>query len=293
MGRHSLMLRYSMEGSVGRIMSGAINFNTADDHEFWNNYPLPASYIPALQSSEYRRTWERIATELYRDIQGGRPTQVVHLGRDLSVFVADTRVKRGRPDGSGRFMTTQDMSRLRYWMSSLKGPGILVLGQSVFQAERGILGNVTDWGLQDYRQYEDLASALWNATHDIVVLTGDVHYGRVASCRLGSGKKLVEVVSSPMSCLPQSEATWDEDDGPETFPHQKIGNINKPAAISYHKVVSRTPNHHNRTAENFFTVSFEKRSSGSVKMSVRAWLPRRPTRSALPHQDFEWSTNLS
>ena len=63
-------------------------------------------------------------------------------------------------------------------------------------------GSKTDKNLPDWAQYDTLITALQNGNHDIVVLAGDVHYGRVSQVKIGnSGNKLVEIITSPMSNL--------------------------------------------------------------------------------------------
>ena len=86
---------------------------------------------------------------------------------------------------------------------------MLVTGQPIFAAERGFVGRFTDYGLPDYRQFGDLARILLSTGHDIVVLTGDVHYGRVAISDLPAGSRLIEVIASPFALVsPLAAGKW-------------------------------------------------------------------------------------
>lgn len=82
---------------------------------------------------------------------------------------------------------------------------------------------LTDRNLPAYTQYALLAMALAGARHDILVLAGDPHFGRVAKVRLnrrdGSDPtSIYEVVSSPMALLPGAANTHDAGDLPAKWP---------------------------------------------------------------------------
>ena len=104
------------------------------------------------------------------------------------------------------------------WIQNLPGPGVLVIGQPLFSEKAGrLFGTFGDWNLPDYSQYGQLARLLAQSPHSIVILTGDVHYGRIAWCTLISGGELIEVISSPMSLVDKkAEGSWEE--APNLFP---------------------------------------------------------------------------
>src|SRR4029450_5170412 len=83
----------------------------------------------------------------------------------------------------------------------LTGPGCLVLGQVLFTAPAGTISKHMDLGLPDFRQYIELLDALRQAPHAVVVLTGDVHFGRVAVCQFLNGQEIVEVIASPLALV--------------------------------------------------------------------------------------------
>ncbi len=126
------------------------------------------------------------------------PGQTVAIG-GLSIFVGDVRM--ARTEDRLRVMEPAQYDALRTWVHGLAGPGILVLGQPIFATEAGLKGYVADWSLPDFRQYRDLVGLLVSTPHDIIVLTGDVHFGRAASCQLPSGRRLIELIASPISLV--------------------------------------------------------------------------------------------
>ncbi|MDA7916352.1 hypothetical protein N9B94_03870 [Verrucomicrobia bacterium] len=80
----------------------------------------------------------------------------------------------------------------------MASPGILVIPQPLIVEK-----NKTERNLLSFpKQYGRLIEALGHTGHDMVVLSGDVHFGRIATCSLGAkGGILTEIVSSPMSNL--------------------------------------------------------------------------------------------
>src|SRR5205809_7973197 len=101
-------------------------------------------------------------------------------------------------------MLDSDLDRLDQWIRNLEGPGIFSLGQPIFAAQAGFFGRFADWNLPDFEQYADLVRVLASSRHSLVLLTGDVHYGRIASCLLPSGLELIEIISSPTALVDKS-----------------------------------------------------------------------------------------
>jgi hypothetical protein len=77
----------------------------------------------------------------------------------------------------------------------------MVVGQPILASKTGVKGHLVDWGLPDYTQYGDLIRLIAGTRHTIVILTGDVHFGRIATCTLASGAQIIEVISSPMALV--------------------------------------------------------------------------------------------
>ncbi len=185
------------EGYAEVLRHGATYFS-ADDHELWNNAPNKTPTVLKTWFGPWRREWSAVATELYDDFQSSARVMGFDIDQ-LSFLMADLRLDRTAD--RTRFHTAADHERVIDWISRLQGPGVLVLGQPVLADEAGWKGNITDWGLPDYRQYGSLVRAIQAAAHDIVVLTGDVHFGRIAGAVLPSGVNLYEIIASPFALV--------------------------------------------------------------------------------------------
>ena len=210
-------------GSLGGILSRASNYFTSDDHEFWNNAPNRATYVVNSFTADGRKTWLELATDFYRVFQTPKDKDVLELRvGNVALLMADTRIHRDADEK--RFMRDPDLTRVCDWLGALAGPGFLVLGQPVFEERAGIGGHFFDWGLPDYEQYARLVRALATVTHSVVVLTGDVHFGRIARCSLGTGGELIEIISSPLALVdPTVRGKWKP--APSPFPNQAIPGV--------------------------------------------------------------------
>ena len=252
-----------------QVLRHGATFFSSDDHELWNNAP---SRSPAVINSWFagpREEFRSLATALYDHFQGPRRSARLDIGR-LSVLVEDTRMDRASDRST--LMPEQRMRELRRWLEGLAGPGILVLGQPVLSARAGWRGHFLDWALPDFRQYDELVRALQGSRHDIVVLTGDVHYGRVAGCRLPSGAQLVEVIASPFA-LVDARLGHDWHGPPGRFPDCAIPGTSASTVW--------VDERYREARDHFATVGFSD-AGNTVRMDVQAWpigspsLPPRP-----------------
>ena len=101
-------------------------------------------------------------------------------------------------------------------------------------------GDVEAVTLPTYAQYADLARAVAASAHAIVVLTGDVHYRRVARCSLASGAELVEVIASPLALIDSLSATsWRS--APDVWPAVEIPGLTRVAVQT--EALALTDNH--------------------------------------------------
>jgi hypothetical protein len=197
--------RPNEDSGLHRLLADGANYFCSDDHEFWNNAPGfgGVGFVNTLSAGQ-RGWWFEEARKLFRVFQSRSSLQGFDVGR-VSVKIADTRIDR---DTAGiRFMLHENLEAVKDWISSLDGPGVLGLGQPLLGADapKTLMGRIVsrfDKDLADYGQYAELKEAIRDCEHSLVVLTGDVHFGRVASTLPGPDcvTKLVEVVSSPM-CL--------------------------------------------------------------------------------------------
>lgn len=229
------------------------HLHITDDHEYWNDYPFPPVPIgwPALQDDSYRRLMSRLTERAADVIQlhnfggGAVPVGEIRLTESVSLFAADTR----RTRTESRFLESTSFDLLIEWLDGLNGPGILILGQPIVDKKQGyfdtldtlgikffiiltlifsptisvpievflrdILTFVSDRNLAFFReQYITLLNALQNASHDVLILTGDIHIGRISRIWMltpgGGPRQVYEVVSSPLRIVPHGEAIWNE-----------------------------------------------------------------------------------
>ena len=238
------------------LRTGA-NYFCADDHEFWNNAPFPCTFAVNTWTEPGRKAWRSMALALYRAFQADIPGRI-DVG-SFSIRVLDTRVNRA-PERS-TFVTAQEMQSLADWVSALTGPGMLVVGQPIFATRAGIKGHVADWNLPDFAQYAELCRVLLSSKQSLLVVTGDVHYGRVATVQLPSGGELVELISSPMALVDRSAGgSWHA--APDRFPAEPIPGI-KSLPVTTDVTWKRFSNH-------FVTIELND-LAGGLSVRVRAW----------------------
>jgi hypothetical protein len=239
------------------LRQGATYF-TSDDHELWNNAPNKTPVVVKTWFGPWRQEWYDVASELYDRFQARSRIQGFAVGR-LSFLVADLRLDR-TADRS-RLQRDADHQRVIDWIDGLPGPGVLVLGQPILAAEAGLKGHVADWGLPDYRQYGPLVAAIQRSRHDVVVLTGDVHFGRIAGAPLPSGFQLYEVIASPFALVsPLLPQEWGAPPG--RFPERQLpGTIGSPVWFRDDFRVA---------VDHFATVAFQD-AGGRLLMRVTAW----------------------
>lgn len=273
-----------------RLLADGANYFCSDDHEFWNNAPNfgGVGLLNNLTRGQ-RKWWFEEAIHLFRAFQSPSPLLQFEVP-PLSVCVADTRINR---DTEGmRFMRDEDLTRVGRWIEGLQGPGVLVVGQPVLTEGGGFAKSVLKKGLKttilsyfdrdlpDYAQYEDLVGYIKSSDHSVVVLTGDVHFGRVARGELkaGSDTLFVEVISSPM------HAVLDNKDEPLFGRYKKAPTDRFP--ITEEREVMRRRNH-------FVTVRLFLGENGRVNMEVRAWPIPRPGVEATPGCEVVFETVLA
>ncbi len=244
-------------GGFHRLLKNNANYFSSDDHEFWNNAPDRGFNVPLLAVSDsQRKRWFKIARELYQIFQTDPPTHprppLTFDVAPLSFCIAETRFFRER--ARGNLMPPADLQAIGTWLRNLNGPGCLVLGQPLFSKQAGLMGNFKDWGLPDFtEQYTQLIQHLRAAKHSVVILTGDVHFGRIsiATLRPELGTKLIEVISSPMQLVPKGGGDYEE--APHVF-----------GSITSEPEFSLKHNH-------FLTLEFLAPSAQRAEMAVKFW----------------------
>ena len=287
--------------ALGSILARGGTWMLPDDHEYWNDYPFVDSLLPsllALKLPHVREAWARAARDGVRNVQRAPRVESFAVGDDLTVCLADLRSRRSEQG----FLPPPEFRRLLRWARRRSCPGVLVVAQPLIVAESAAERNLRSFP----EQYARLLAALAAAPHDVVVLSGDVHFGRICQVPLGpGGARLIEVVSSPLSNLTglNGLATAVARPRPEKFPPPdaaaQLGW--QPRPVDYFRdgrsrprfFVSRARGRpwsaypRSRTREHFMTAGFRRLPGGGVELRVEAWLARRRAgRENLPRRDF-------
>lgn len=286
---------------LGSILSRGGTWMLPDDHEYWNDYPFHDSLIPtllALKLPYVRSNWTRASKDAVNNIQRSPLIDTFEIGNDISFCLADVRSRRSK----NQFLPKKEFQQLIDWATNLQTPGVLVMPQPL------IVGpNPTERNLLSFKSnYEKLIEALASSGHDIVVLSGDVHYGRIASVSLGAaGGRLIEIISSPLSNLTglNGIATSTAKAKPKLFPDasmsvpnlpQQTVNYDKDYFVSTRKGRTLSAYPKDRTTEHFMTIAFSKTNNGGVKLQADAWRVRqRAKQSNLPVKDFDKSFKVT
>ena len=287
--------------ALGSILARGGTWMLPDDHEYWNDYPFVDSLLPtllALKLPSVREAWTRAARDGVRNVQRAPRVESFSVGDDLTVCLADLRSFRSERG----FLPPEEFRALLRWARRRSCPGVLAVAQPLVVTESAAERNLRSFP----EQYAELLAALAAAPHDVVVLSGDVHFGRICRVPLGpAGPRLTEVVSSPLSNLTglNGLATAVARPRPEKFPPPAAAAALgwEPRPVDYFRdgrgrprfFVSRARGRpwsaypRSRTREHFMTAGFRRRPGGGVEMQVEAWLARRRAgRERLPRRDF-------
>jgi hypothetical protein len=298
--RELILRRYSQNWlSLGSMLKRGGTWFLVDDHEIWDDYPFTSTLpfvAPILTNDDMRHTWELACKNAASSIQGAagvfRHTSV----GNLSIGVLDTRFERTE----GRFVAPDQLAALTDWLAKATGPTVLAMQQLMFrkQLDHGPLGIGAGHQLSSFEgQYAALANAIIHAPHDVVLLTGDVHFGRVAQVEVERegqrNHKIIEIVSSPFSNFVEFDNKVSRaapDKHPDFFPPGD----NPPVKfkVNYQEAISTRAEGASR--EHFVTAHFSTDPDGSVLMNVRAWRIRtNADTSGLPVIDYEWQASLA
>jgi hypothetical protein len=283
--------------SLGSILSRGGTWMLPDDHEYWNDYPYTDSAVPtlaALKIAAIRNAWKEAATNGVKNVQRSAVVETIDFGGDLSICLADLRSYRGVHAGEKVMMHPDSFPKLLAWAKRLQTPGVLVIAQPL------VVGKESERNLLSFPgQYRQLIEALGQSGHDVVILTGDVHYGRIAVCPLGpKGGRLIEIIASPLSnlTLVNSISTSGPMLEPKRFPDRSVaiaGWAQEPVTYDPAFTVPSLPGNlfspyvQTRTKEHFMTVSFARTAGDRVQLSAQSWLVReREPNTNLPKKGF-------
>lgn len=183
-----------------------------DDHEFWNNFPFSQAQLPNTWNEKNRKLWATAARALYEDYQGGLdPAGILRIDIDpLKMLFVDMRC--GRDESMQRLLRNDNaLTAIRQWADDLiaakadhqSAVGIFSSGQALFvDPPTAFQGRTVDTEMSNYEQMNQVNDALErlaDAGIPVLYLTGDVHWGRVATGRdLQNDRTLLyEIISSP------------------------------------------------------------------------------------------------
>ncbi|MGH7388037.1 MAG: hypothetical protein ACREM3_01075 [Candidatus Rokuibacteriota bacterium] len=186
-----------------------------DDHEYWNNYPHVSPFIQNSWTPAGQGNWRRAAQALYRGFQLGGDGELgdpLELDVEpLSLFLVDSRSERDAD--LTRLLSARASERLLAWSVRVATDarlvaGVMVTGQSLLETPvGGVKGSIADFALADYEQpYRQLlqaVTAIVEGGKQVLLLTGDVHWGRVSSVRDRQRDRIAmhEIISSPSSLV--------------------------------------------------------------------------------------------
>lgn len=279
-------------GGYGRVLAAAPYVAAPDDHEYWNNFPHRSPIIQNSWSAGGRERWRKAADHLYEAFQLGHPAK---LGEPvtvdvppLSFLVLDNRSHRR--DDRSRSLAPGTIERVRAWVDRViaaRGFGVVVTGQSLLDEKVGELqGEIADRMLANYGDYPALVrelARLAEAGRPVLLLTGDVHWGRVLRLVDPHGRtRFYEVICSPSSLVASvgadqvktlgasirrlfggEETTWprhgDPADPPEHFAPQVLGRR--------YRTEPREPLHRQR-GDQVALLSFRRHGRGGLEMKV-------------------------
>jgi len=282
--------------SYTEILKAAPSVSVPDDHEYWNNFPHHVAFINNTYSDESQARWKLAARTIFEGFQLPYPAATgdpVIIDVDpLSFFLADTR--SDKDPNRARTMSDASRQKLDDWVTRLINDqkfGVFLSGQSLFRqkAHRGLGVEsdlvVGDYELTDYGDFPDIVNALKRleaAGRPVLLLTGDVHWGRVASAKDNDTGRIGfwEVISSPSSLV--TTVGWDKLKGfgsaisglfgkKQDWPRHS--NAEKPPDYFAREVLgssfSCTPVHQQRG--NHVVMLGFRRHAGGVELRIKYW----------------------
>lgn len=245
-----LYLKHFWTSGYAEVLSYLPTFTMWDDHEFWNNYPEHQIWLPRSMGAAHAN-YKAASLAGIKAFQAVlNPTPAARGGLSykfelpgLSVFALDLRAGRSMHEISNPVMTSEpELQAFERWAANLKGPGAVIVGQPLWMGA----GDWKDWNPPSFTaQYGRIWKALAAAPYDCMILTGDVHHSRLLEISVGVGRRVWELVSSPVCHIPTIESI-----AAQAFDQQDSGHVNFPLAISVPGVPLSLANFHMGTAAN-------------------------------------------
>lgn len=201
-GTFEAMYKATWRSDFARFLESAPAVHVSDDHEFWNNFPFRYRLAGNTKTPAGRALWTQAAAHMLARFQHVEPFRRVDVA-PLSFFFADGRAWRGGGDDMwNQTLDPRALAALKQWIRDLNGPqgfglGVFVSGQSMLSEP----GN-SDAAPSNFRDYDTILEALLSASCPLLLVTGDVHFGRVTNMRHPSRPApLCEVIVSPLASV--------------------------------------------------------------------------------------------
>lgn len=202
------------EFTFADLLSVAPALCLPDDHEYWNNAPHPSPFIQNSWTAAGRAVWRRNADMLFDAFQNGSatpgaPATRVDVG-PISLLALNGRTHR-QEDLTASFSPAA-LTALDGWNADLRSSSrfpLFLTGQSMLDLPSSTFSGATaDYMQSNYRDFPRVMGALdalAKERADVLLLTGDVHFGRVSeltpTASLGTQTRLYEVISSPSTLV--------------------------------------------------------------------------------------------
>lgn len=194
------------------VLRAAPFISLPDDHEYWNNAPHASPMVQNSWTNAGRNTWRSLADQLFDAFQDGSgvskcPHRTIDLG-PVSLFAANGRTHRQADLTRGFHDTTPH--EVDAWANAFSTGDrfpLFLTGQSMLDKPTGkVSGAVADYvpsNYLDYRPVMERLDRLAREAVDVLLLTGDVHWGRVAELvpSAVSAARLYEVITSPSTLV--------------------------------------------------------------------------------------------
>jgi hypothetical protein len=240
------------EQGLSTVLPNGANVFCTDDHELWNNAPDANALARDTRKRATRDAWLDLGRQLGGTFQGDTGVAQRFSVPPLDFLVLDARVHR--TENRGRLFSTAQWASLRGWAAQPTGLGVLVVGQPVFHSRTRERGVNADYHLADYTaDYAELMGLLGRAARSTVVLSGDVHFSRVA-CANFPRTQVTELISSPLAMVAGGHAMTLLD-GWLPAPAK----MSLPAAHSFNRASMRTDQSLRSTAEGAMLLEFYRR----------------------------------
>ncbi|WP_224368590.1 metallophosphatase [Hyalangium versicolor] len=202
------------DSAYAKVIHAAPFACVPDDHDYWNNFPMPAVQSQNTWTGPGRAAWGDVARMLYGHFQHVDSTPVgtpVQFDVDpLSFFLLDARSFRDA--NFQRTMTDEARSALTAWVDRCiqqRKLGVFATGQSLPMPKAGGLNRrFGDSTMSNYADYPFLMGELDRLMRqggDVLLITGDMHWSRIAQFvpkdMMATGMQMIEVICSPTSLV--------------------------------------------------------------------------------------------